>query len=75
MLETLTYEEILLRSTRNIVHNDLFNNLKRDKTNFNKGISIKSNKCTVCSQIMYLLTPLDPVNISESYFVPLRTLT
>ena len=52
MLDSVTYEEILLKSTINIVHSDLFSNMKQDKRHFNRGLAVTSNTCVVCSSII-----------------------
>lgn len=56
MLDTLMYEDVLLNSTKNILHHDIYEALRKDKIDFVKGIDVNKNLCVICCQS---ITPAD----------------
>ena len=56
MLDTLMYEDVLLKSTKRIVHHDIYTALRKDRSEFVKGIDVNKNLCVICCQN---ITPAD----------------
>eukprot|EP00116_Pleurobrachia_bachei_P002904 sb/3463166/ len=52
MLDTLMYEEVLLTSTKQIVHNDIFTALRKDRAELLRGRNVTDITCVVCCHVI-----------------------
>ncbi|XP_055328809.1 vacuolar protein sorting-associated protein 8 homolog isoform X2 [Paramacrobiotus metropolitanus] len=48
IVDAYTYEEILLSSTRNLLHKDIHNQMSRMKRAVSKALSAKNDRCLIC---------------------------